>query len=225
MRVVIAEDQVLLRDGLVRLLRASGHEVLAQVGDARALVTAVNDGRPDLVLADIRMPPGQLDDGARAVAELRRRFPTLAALMLSDLADPGLLAMLLRDGAQAFGYLLKDRVLDTATFLHDLRAVATGGTVIDPAVVDGFVRRDGGRLAVLTEREREVLGPVAAGQSNAGIAAALFISRRTVDAHLRAVFDKLDLAADPDDNQRVRAVVTWLTAGPSSTGARSDDRR
>ena len=218
MRVVIAEDQVLLRDGLVRLLRASGHEVLAQVGDARALVTAVNDARPDVVLADIRMPPGRHDDGARAVAELRHRFPTLACLMLSDLADPALLSMLLRDRTQAFGYLLKDRVLDTTAFLRDLREVAAGGTVIDPAVVDGFVRRDSGRLAALTEREREVLGYVAAGRSNAGIAGALFISRRTVDAHLRAVFDKLGLAADPEDNQRVRAVLAWLTAGSDPAG-------
>jgi DNA-binding NarL/FixJ family response regulator len=204
-RIVIAEDQVLLRDGLVRLLESVGHAVVAQVGDARALVEEVNRHRPDLVIADVRMPPTYTDDGARAAVYLRDRFPRLAVLVLSQSVDPTLVADLARGRVTAFGYLLKDRVLDTAAFLADVATVGGGGTVIDPAVLDGRVE-----LAALTEREVEVLGRVASGRSNAGIAADLVISKRTVEAHLRSIVDKLGLDAGPEDNQRVLAVLTWF---------------
>ncbi|WP_181779076.1 LuxR C-terminal-related transcriptional regulator [Pseudonocardia pini] len=208
MRIVIAEDQILLRDGLVRLLESVGHAVVAQVGDARALVEQVNRHRPDLLIADVRMPPTYTDDGARAAVYLRDRFPELAVLVLSQTVDPGLVADLAGARVTAFGYLLKDRVLDTAAFLDDVATVGTGGTVIDPAVLDGR----SAELAALTEREVEVLGRVASGRSNAGIAADLVISKRTVEAHLRSIVDKLGIDAGPEDNQRVLAVLTWFAS-------------
>ncbi|KQT94732.1 hypothetical protein ASG49_07890 [Marmoricola sp. Leaf446] len=216
MRVVIAEDQVLLRDGLVRLVEGAGHRVVAAVGDARQLVAAVNAGRPDLVLTDVRMPPDNTDDGARAALLLRQRVPGLAVVVLTQGVDAPTAARLADGRADAFGYLLKDRVLDTDTFVAQLEAVAAGGTVIDDAVGDG-VRREDHRLDALTEREREVLGRLASGRSNPGIAADLVISRRTVDAHLRSIFAKLAFDVGEDDNQRVLAVLRWL-AGASGPG-------
>lgn len=210
MRIVIAEDQVLLRDGLVRLLSDAGHSVVAEVGDARRLVEVVNADRPDLVIADIRMPPGYSDDGARAVIFLRERFPRLAVLMLTQVIDPALVATLSQGRVEAFGYLLKDRVLDTEEFLAQVSTVAGGGTAIDPTVFGAYLEAGRRRLAGLTEREVEVLGRLATGRSNAGIAADLFISRRTVDAHLRAIFDKLGIISDADHNQRVLAVLEWV---------------
>lgn len=215
MRIVIAEDQVLLRDGLVRMLTAAGHDVVAQVGDARSLVEQVNAVRPDLLICDIRMPPTHTDDGARAAVFLRDRFPRLAVLMLTQVIDPGVVAALAGGRVQGFGYLVKDRVLDTDTFLEQIETVGAGGTAIDLAVVDGHLRREGGRLGTLTDREVEVLSRLASGRSNAGIAADLVISRRTVDAHLRSIFDKLGITTEPDDNQRVLAVLTWLAGIPT----------
>lgn len=214
MRIVIAEDQVLLRDGVARLLADAGHDVVAQVGDAQTLVDAVNRHRPDLLLADIRMPPTYTDDGARAVLFLRRRFPDLAVVMLTERVDPATVADLTDGRVTAFGYLLKDRVLDTGEFLGHLSAVRDGAIIIDPAVVDGYVRREGGRLAALTAREVEVLCRVASGRSNHGIAADLVVSPRTVDAHLRSIFTKLGIRADPEGNQRVLAVLGWLSEWP-----------
>ena len=216
MRIVIAEDQVLLRDGIARLLTGAGHAVLAQVGDARSLVEQTNLQRPDLVLADVRMPPSYSDEGARAVLHLRERWPGLAVVMLSQVVEPSLVVVVAGGTVERFGYLLKDRVLDTEVFLEQLATVAAGGTVIDRQVVDAYLCR-GGRVAGLTEREVEVLRLVASGRSNAGIAATLVISRRTVDAHLRSIFAKLGLEADPDDNQRVLAALRWLSA-PAGTG-------
>ncbi|GAA4982630.1 response regulator transcription factor [Pseudonocardia tropica] len=207
MRIVIAEDQVLLRDGLVRLLESAGHVVVARVGDARALVEQVNAHRPDLLLADVRMPPTHTDDGARAAACLRERFPRLAVLVLSQAVEPSLVAGLANGRVTAFGYLLKDRVLDTAAFLDAVATVGAGGTVIDPTVFAGPAP---GAPVALTGREAEVLGRVAAGRSNAGIAADLVISKRTVEAHLRVIVDKLGIDAGPEDNQRVLAVLTWF---------------
>lgn len=211
MRIVIAEDQVLLRDGLARLLTSAGHLVVAQVGDGPSLVAQVNLHRPEMVLADIRMPPSYTDEGVRAVQLLRRRWPDLAVMMLSQLVDPDLVERMRSRRLTRFGYLLKDRVLDTAVFLEQLGTVAAGGTVIDQSAVDGYLRRDDGRLGQLTERETQVLRLVAMGRSNAGIAATLVISRRTVDAHLRAIFGKLGIAADGQDNQRVLAALDWLS--------------
>ncbi|KGN37109.1 LuxR C-terminal-related transcriptional regulator [Knoellia subterranea] len=214
MRVVIAEDQVLLRDGVTRLLTDNGHDVVAQVGDANVLVDEVNRHRPDLLIADIRMPPTFTDDGARAVLFLRRRFPRLAVVMLTERVDPGLAAQLTDGRVASFGYLLKDRVLDTNDFLASLDAVAGGATIIDPIVVSGYVRREGGRLATLTSREVEVLCLVASGRSNQGIAADLIVSSRTVDAHMRSIFTKLGIGGDPEGNQRVLAVLDWLAELP-----------
>ena len=211
MRVVIAEDQVLLRDGLARLLTGAGHAVVAEVGDGRSLVAEVSARRPDLVIADVRMPPTHTDEGARAVLYLRERYPELAVLILSQGVEPSLLATLAAGEARSFGYLLKDRVLDTEVFLAQLETVVSGGTAIDPVVVERYVRHSQRRLESLTERELEVLRLVASGRSNAGIAADLVISRRTVDAHLRAIFTKLCLESDPNDNQRVLAALDWLS--------------
>lgn len=211
MRIVIAEDQVLLRDGLERLLTGAGHTVVAAVGDGRTLVTETVRLRPDLVIADIRMPPTYADEGSRAVLVLRERFTDLPVMMLTQALDPAVVARVASatSGHAGFGYVLKDRVLDTEAFLSTVGQVAAGGTVIDPAVLPDSVRSSA-RLQQLTDRELEVLSLVAAGRSNAGIAEELVISRRTVDAHLRAIFTKLDIVAAPDGNQRVLAVLNWL---------------
>ena len=212
MRIVLAEDQVLLRDGLVRLLSGAGHTVVGQVGDARSLIDETNAQRPDLVISDIRMPPDHTDDGARAVMFLRDRFPSLATVVLSQVVEPGLVALLSNGHPQRFGYLLKDRVLEIDVFLDQLDTVAAGGTVIDPAVVDGYLHREERRLADLTQREREVLARLAGGRSNAGIAQDLVISPRTVEAHLRTIFTKLGIESSAAENQRVLAVLRWLDA-------------
>ena len=207
---MIAEDQVLLRDGLTRLLIGAGHAVVAEVGDGRSLIAEVSARRPDLVIADVRMPPTHTDEGARAVLYLRERYPDLAVLVLSQGVEPSLVATLAAGKSRSFGYLLKDRVLDTEVFLGQLEEVGSGGTAIDPLVVDGCVRRSQDRLRSLTEREVEVLRLLASGRSNVGIAAELVISRRTVDAHLRSIFTKLGIEGAPDDNQRVLAALDWL---------------
>lgn len=209
MRIVIAEDQVLLRDGLVRLLEGAGHSIVAQVGDARSLIEQVNAHRPDLLIADIRMPPDFTDDGARAVVFLRSRFPQLPVIMLTQLIDAAIVAAFVERRASAFGYLLKDRVLDTRSFLDRVEVVAAGGTASDPLIVEECLGRAGGRGG-LTEREVDVMRLLASGRSNAGIAGHLWISRRTVDAHLRSIFAKLGIETAPADNQRVLAALRWL---------------
>ncbi|MBN9611597.1 MAG: hypothetical protein BGO26_10600 [Actinobacteria bacterium 69-20] len=210
MRIVIAEDQVLLRDGLVRLLEGAGHTVVAQVGDARSLIAEVNRHRPDLLIADIRMPPDYTDDGARAAKYLRDRFPSLAVLMLTQVVDPAVAGSLLTEPAPGFGYLVKDRVLDTESFLDRVQVVSAGGTAIDPQILDRRIAGTPPGQEPLTVREEEVLRLVASGRSNAGIAAQLVISRRTVDAHLRTIFVKLGVSSAPEDNARVLAVRAWL---------------
>lgn len=219
MRIVIAEDQVLLRDGLSRLLTGAGHAVVGQVGDGRRLVAEVSDQRPDLVIADVRMPPTYTDEGAKAVLYLRDRFPGLAVVILSQVVEPSLVATLTGGQVRGFGYLLKDRVLDTQVFLDQLATVAEGGTAIDPVVVEGYLRHSRPRLSGLTEREVEVLRLVASGRSNAGVATDLVISRRTVDAHLRSIFTKLGIETDPDGNQRVLAALDWLSSQAQVPGA------
>lgn len=210
MRIVVAEDQLLLRDGLVRLLQGAGHQVVAAVGDAVTLVQAVNRERPDLLLTDVRMPPTYIDDGASAVAFLRSRAPDLPVLVLSQVLEPAIVAMLADTSICAFGYLLKDRVLDIDRFLEQVCVVASGGTAIDPMIVTDYLSRSDDRLTTLTPREIEVLGRVASGRSNAGIAADLTVSSRTVEAHLRSIFCKLDLGDCQESNQRVLAVLRWL---------------
>ena len=209
MRIVIGEDSTLFREGLVLLLRDAGHEVAAAVGDADALEAAVAREAPDLAIADIRMPPGDEDAGARAAARIRRDHPGVAVMLLSQHVETRHSLDLVAAGG--FGYLLKDRVLDVDDFLDALRRVADGGSALDPEVVAALVgpRRDD-PLDVLTPREREVLGLMAEGLTNAGIAARLVLTERTVESHTRSVFMKLDLHGDGAGHRRVQAVLSFL---------------
>lgn len=223
MRAVIAEDMVLLREGIARVLAAADVDVVAQVSDARALVAAVSEHRPDIAVVDVRMPPTFVDEGARAALLIRERFPRTAVLVLSNVVDPRLASRLAAHRPDAFGYLLKDRVLDVDQFLADLTRVAEGGTVVDPLVVSDLMARSAWRLGDLTPRERDVLERIAGGLSNAAIADALVVSERTVDAHVRSIFVKLGLAPDGDRNRRVQVTLAWLEHGPQRVGAGTDD--
>jgi DNA-binding NarL/FixJ family response regulator len=214
-RVVIAEDSALLREGLVRMLAARGHEVVAAVGDAQELLSAVREHAPDVVLADVRMPPTHTDEGLRAAVELRRptadRGP-VPVLVLSQYVEERYAVELLGGDTRGVGYLLKDRVADVGDFVAALERVASGGTALDPDVISQIFARSRRRAAIdrLTPREREVLGLMAEGRSNTAIAAALVVSDGAVEKHVSNIFSKLDLAQDADDHRRVRAVVTWL---------------
>jgi DNA-binding NarL/FixJ family response regulator len=212
MRVVIAEDQVLLREGLARLFEDSGHEVVASLGDAQQLQAAVAEHDPDLVVVDIRMPPTHTDEGARAAAELKHAHPELGVLVLSQHIETTHAVELLSLGG--FGYLLKDRVLQVGEFLSAAERVANGGSALDPQVVASLVssRSQSGPLAELTEREHEVLELMAEGLTNAGIAKRLYLSERTVEAHVRHVLMKLDIPESEDAHRRVLAVLAHLTA-------------
>jgi DNA-binding NarL/FixJ family response regulator len=212
-RIVIGEDSALFREGLALLLRDAGHQVLAAVGDADALLVAVERERPQLAVVDVRMPPGGDDDGARAAAEIRRRYPEVGVMLLSQHVETRHVLDLVTGGG--FGYLLKDRVLDVDEFLDALRRVAEGGSALDPEVVAGLLatRRED-PFAALTPREREVLALVAEGRTNAGIARALWLTERTVESHVRSVLGKLDLPDSDEDHRRVLAVLAYLrTAG------------
>jgi DNA-binding NarL/FixJ family response regulator len=213
MRILVAEDSVLFREGLVRVLAELGHEVVGAVGDAEALLAAVDKDAPELVVSDIRMPPHLESDGASAASAIRRRHPMTALVLLSQHIEMRHCRELV--GTARFGYLLKDRVLDLQEFDEALRRVATGGTALDPVVVQALVR-DSTRtsaLDTLTEREREVLALVAQGHSNAAGAAALYLPDRTVEAHMRSVFLKLGIQDDSGTHRRVRAVIAFLEAG------------
>ena len=211
MRVVIAEDQVLLHEGLARLFLDGGHEVVAILGDVELLAETVDEVRPDLVLLDIRMPPTFTDEGARAARTIKDSHPDIGVLLLSQhIETVHAVALVSRGG---FGYLLKDRVLDVAEFLATAERVAAGGSALDPKVVASLVApSNAGPLTRLSDRERDVLELMAAGLTNAGIATRLVVSERTVEAHVRHVLMKLDIPESEDANRRVLAVLSHLRA-------------
>lgn len=212
---MIAEDSVLFREGLARLLGEAGYDVVAEVGDADALLAAARELEPDICVVDVRMPPGLDADGARAARTLRAERPGLPVLLLSQHVETRHSVELVARGG--FGYLLKDRVLRVGDFLDAVARVAAGGSALDPEVVGALVgpRRAGG-LAGLSDREREVLALVAEGRSNASIAAALTVAERTVEAHMRSIFAKLRIPDSGDGHRRVLAVLTHLTERPVS---------
>jgi DNA-binding NarL/FixJ family response regulator len=212
MRVVIADDAVLLREGLVRLLKENGCDVLAAVGDGPSLVDAVVEHRPDVSVVDVRMPPSHTDEGLRAAVEARTRVPGSPVLVLSQYVEASYADELLADRRGAVGYLLKDRVSQVAEFMDALRRVAGGATVLDPEVVGQLIvrRRRDDPLRSLTPREREVLGLMAEGRSNTAIARALVVSEGAVEKHIRNIFTKLDLPPDDEQHRRVLAVLAYL---------------
>ncbi|MFG3704672.1 response regulator [Micromonospora sp. NPDC047670] len=215
-RVVLAEDEVLLREGLVALLTRFGFEVVATVGSAPALRDAVRAHEPDLVVTDIRMPPGLRDDGLRAAVALRAERPRLAVMVLSQHVQAEYASALLDSGdGRAVGYLLKDRVAEVAEFVGHLRTVAAGGTVVDPDVVRRLLHRPRDPLAALSAREREVLMLLAEGRSNASIAAKLHVTEAAIGKHVGNILTKLGLLPSDDTNRRVLAALTYLRAGPA----------
>ena len=211
MRIVIAEDTVLLREGLAGLLEDAGHDVVSRVGDAEALLAVVAEHDPDLAIVDVRMPPTYEDEGMVAAVEIRTRHPRTAVLVLSQHVESRYAVELVGSGG-GFGYLLKDRVLDVDDFLEAVERVCRGGSALDPEVVKQLLQPPGddGPLAALTPRELEVLGLMAEGRTNAGIARQLWLTEKTVETHVRSILGKLDLPLDGDTHRRVLAVVTFL---------------
>jgi DNA-binding NarL/FixJ family response regulator len=212
MRITIAEDAAVLRDGLAQLLTARGHEVVAAVPTAVELMKSVEDDRPDLVVVDIRMPPTHTTEGLRAAIELRERHPGLGVLVFSQYVETRYAADLLTDGAEGVGYLLKERVADVGEFLDALTRIAAGGTVLDPEVVTQLIgaTRRSDTVDALTARERQVLRLMAEGRANAAIASTLHLSAGSVEKYVTSIFTKLDLAPSADDHRRVLAVLRWL---------------
>jgi DNA-binding NarL/FixJ family response regulator len=212
MRVVIAEDLALLREGISRLLNENGFEVVAAVADGDAFLAAVDEHRPDVCVVDVRLPPGFKDEGVRAALEARRRIPDLPILVLSQYVERTYAAELLSDGRGGVGYLLKDRVAEVRDFVDAVRRVAEGGTALDPEAVSQLLgqRDDGGPLAELTPREREVLSLMAEGRSNNAIAETLVVTEGAVEKHVSNIFLKLGLPPSEHDHRRVLAVLTWM---------------
>jgi DNA-binding NarL/FixJ family response regulator len=215
--VIVAEDSVLLREGLVSLLERFGFAVQAAVSGAEELLDAASVHRPQLVLTDVRMPPGFRDEGLRAAIELRRREPGLPVMVLSQYVEHVYATQLLAAGESGLGYLLKDRVTDVRTLIAALHEVLAGGTVVDHEVVRRLLSRRRAPLGRLTDRERETLALMAQGRSNAAIAAELVVTEATVAKHIRNLFDKLDLPPTTADHRRVLAVITYLQEGDGLT--------
>jgi DNA-binding NarL/FixJ family response regulator len=211
-RVVIAEDSVLLREGIARLLEESGFEVAGQADDAEGLLRKVATHKPDVAIIDVRMPPTHTDEGLRAAHRIRAEHPETAVLVLSQYVEEAYALELLSESTESTGYLLKDRVADVETFTDAVRRVANGGSALDPEVVALLLgrRRHADPLAELTPREREVLGLMAEGRSNAAMATALVVSERAVEKHVTGIFSKLDLPPAPQDHRRVLAVLAFL---------------
>jgi DNA-binding NarL/FixJ family response regulator len=209
---MIAEDSVLLREGITRLLVDAGEEVVATFGDAATLLLAIEEAQPDLVVLDVRMPPTHTDEGVRAALEIRARWPAVAILVLSQYVEERYASELIAGDVGRVGYLLKDRVADVSEFVDKLREVGQGGTVLDPEVVSQLLARARQRdpLARLTPRERTVLSLMAEGRSNTAIARALVVSDGAVEKHVSNIFSKLDLQPTSEDHRRVLAVLRWL---------------
>ncbi len=214
LRLVVADDSVLLREGVVRVLTDRGFDVVAEAGDYEELIRKVGGHKPDVAVVDIRMPPTGQDEGLRAAEQLAETHPEMAVLVLSEYLESEFAARLLESGTPGRGYLLKETVTDFDAFASAIRRVAAGGSVVDPSIVNQLITRarEGDPLSELSEREREILGLMAEGLSNGGIANRLVVSERTVETHVRNVFGKLDLPETPDDHRRVRAALTYLRA-------------
>ncbi|GAA1355522.1 response regulator transcription factor [Arthrobacter rhombi] len=218
MRIVLAEDSVLLREGLVRLLREGGAEVVAAVDDGESLLAAVAEHLPDIVVTDVRMPPGFSHEGLAAASRIRADHPGIGILVLSQYVEltyaTELLAGASTSGTGGLGYLLKDRIARLEEMTSALERIAAGGVVLDPEVVSAaFSQRSAAPLAALTPREREVMGLMSEGRTNAAIASTLFLSAGAVEKNISAIFTKLDLSPGPDDHRRVLAVLAWLDRG------------
>ena len=212
MRVVLADDSLLLREGVARLLEDAGLDVVAQAGDAEDLLRKVGAHKPDEAIVDVRMPPTHTDEGLRAAAEIQDRSPGVGVLVLSQYIEEGYAMELLSSNAEGVGYLLKDRVADFAAFADAVRRVAEGGTALDPDVVSRMLgrRRRADPVETLTPREREVLELMGEGRSNRGIAEALVVTPAAVEKHVTSIFSKLGIAQAPEDHRRVLAVLTFL---------------
>ncbi|MFG2167076.1 response regulator [Micromonospora chersina] len=212
MRIVLAEDSTLLREGLARLLADEGHQVVAATADAEQLVTAVEQHRPDVVVTDVRMPPTNTDDGLRAALEIRRRWPDVAVLVLSQYVERRYAAKLLADRSEGVGYVLKDRVAQVEDFLDALDRVAAGSTALDPEVVRQLISATSHAdpLSRLTPRERDVLHHMAQGHTNAAIAERLHISQSAIEKHVNTIFDKLDLSHATGYSRRILAILRYL---------------
>lgn len=218
MRVVIADDEVLLREGLERLLTEAGVQVVGKVGDAEELLRKVRVTRPDVVIVDIKMPPTHTEEGIVAALEIRSSHPDTAVLVLSHYLDSRYAVRLMEHHPEGVGYLLKERVSDLALLTDALARLHEGESVIDPTIVSRLVHRSAQpkELADLTERERDVLALIAEGRSNRGICAQLYLSPKTVEAHVKHIFQKLDIAESPDDHRRVLAVLAFLRAAAAN---------
>lgn len=212
MRLVVADDSVLLREGVVRLLEEAGFEVVGQAGDAEDLLRKVRAHKPDAAIVDVRMPPTHTDEGIRAAQQIRAELPDVGVLVLSQYVEEAYARELLADDAAGIGYLLKDRVADVDALTDAVRRVAAGGSALDPEVVSGMLgrQRKDDPLDALTPREREVLGLMAEGRSNSAIAEQLVVTDRAVEKHVTSIFSKLNLAAAPEDHRRVLAVLAFL---------------